>query len=221
MITYFEQPQSNVAPFLAARIAPHLEKGDRVLLLLSGGSGVPISITLCNLLKPLDLSNLFVTVSDERYGPINHRDENARQLIEAGLFLPKATWFRPLTGKTLDETTSDYAAWLANVRSHADYAIALLGIGEDGHTSGIKPHSPAVTATEAAVSYTGTDYERITTTLPFLETFDEAVVQAYGSSKHSVVRQLLKGEGTTHETPMLGIQSIPTVTIFSDYKENT
>lgn len=215
-IDYRTEPQSGVAAFVATQVIRQLEQGKRVLLLLSGGSGGDIGVEASKLLVKHDVSNLFVTVSDERYGDVGHADENVQQLLDKGLTLSPATFYRPLNGKSLDETTADFAKWLTTTSRHVDYRIAILGIGEDGHTSGVKPGSTGVTSKETAVSFIGDDFTRITTTLSFLRTVDEAVVQAYGSTKHDMLRQLHKRSG---DYPMQVIHDIPNVTLFSDYQK--
>ena len=101
-------PQSNVAPFLARQIADQLQKGRVVLWLLSGGSGVQVCNETAKLLADSDLTGLYVTISDERYGTVGHADENMQQLLDAGLSLPGATVYRPLTGSSTGKTTHDF-----------------------------------------------------------------------------------------------------------------
>ena len=216
---YNSSPRESVASFVAARILQKLNEGKKVLWLLSGGSGGATCVEVSNLLQGHDLSKLYVTMSDERYGPLNHPDENVAILIKMGLSLPGATFYRPLRGETIDETTASYIKWLQEVGDYVDYKIAVLGIGEDGHTCGIKPHSIAIDSTRLAENFAGDDFERITITLQYLRTLDEAAVQAYGKTKHEVVRRLLTGEGDIHSAPMLAIREIPNTTVFSDYKE--
>ena len=218
---YLASPQSDVAPFVASRILSQLQQGKRVLWLLSGGSGGAVCVTASKLLKEHDLSNLIVTMSDERHGDIDHPDENVAQLMADGLSLDGAVFYRPLIGQSRDDTTTAFSAWVDEQNHTIDYRIAVLGIGEDGHTCGIKPQSAAVTATTSVASFAGDDFERITITPAFLKRVDEAIVQAYGNNKHSVVERLLNGEGDRAEYPMLTIQDIPTVTVFSDYKEKS
>lgn len=213
---YHQSPQAAVAPYIAQQILKQLQSGKRVLWLLSGGSGGRLCIEASKLLASHDLSGLFVTMSDERYGSLGHANENMQQLIDGGLILPGATVYRPLSGAARSQTAADFNAWLHKAETETDYTIATLGIGEDGHTSGIKPHSLATTSTQWAVDFNGNDFERITTTATYLRTINEAVVQLYGTSKHQRLYQLLKNEGEPEALPMLDIASIPYVTIFSD-----
>lgn len=209
---------SQVAEFVAERLANLLSDGKSALWLLSGGSGGTICIEAGQLLKQKvqDFSKLYVTMSDERYGPVDHPDENMAILLAGGLSLPGATIYRPLSGKPRRETTDDFASWLDQTKSQVDYSLAVLGIGADAHTSGIKPGSVATNSTEAAVDFDGDDFERITTSSHFLKTVDEAVVQAFGESKQDVVKRLKIGEGSEVDQPMLAIRKIKQVTLFSD-----
>ncbi|MGK2896715.1 MAG: 6-phosphogluconolactonase [Candidatus Saccharimonadales bacterium] len=204
---------------LVESIAQPLRVGEKVLWLMSGGSGGRVSVDAAKQLQDIPLENLYVTLSDERYGPIGHPDENWQLLLNDGFSLPGATLYRPLTGQERDTTTKQFASWLENVLESVDYVVGIFGIGADGHTAGIKPGSDAVEATTLTASYDGDDYERITITPAFMQHVDEAVVQAFGQSKHAVIRQLLERGMSLNEQPAQILKSIPIVTFYSDYKE--
>ena len=214
---YRNAPQTDVAPFLAGRIGEQLLGGKKVLWLLSGGSGIDVCVQAGKILAEYNLTNVFVTTSDERYGDAGHANENMQQLLNAGLSLPGATIYRPINGTSIEQTTNDYSAWLSTAYAATDYRIALLGVGTDGHTSGIKPRSVAVRAQTAACYFTGEDFERVTTTAHFLARFDEAVVQAYGDAKQTVIQALIERPPLTYdEFPAGIIGEIPRVTLFTD-----
>lgn len=213
---YSENPVNDAASHLAAVIRLRLLEGQTVLWLLSGGSGVKIGIQASHLLADVDLSKLSVTLTDERYGPVNHEDENWRQLDEGGLSLPGAQLYRPLIGKDRTETASEFADWLQQQVAQANYTIGLFGIGADGHTAGIKPHSLAVDSAAFAVGYVGEDFERITMTSFAITQVDEIVVQASGQTKQAVVAQLLSSNQPLAEQPAQILKQIPLVTIYGD-----
>lgn len=210
------EPQSNVARLVAERISDRLKGGKSVLWLLSGGSGGQVCVDASKLLADKDLSRLYVTFSDERYGELGHPDENYQILIEKGLFLPGATIYRPLAGMSKAETANSLSKWLRDACSKVEYRFAVMGIGEDGHTAGAKPDSPAIGSEQEAVIFQADDFTRLTVTLKFIKSLDEAVVQAYGSSKHSIVKKFLNKDGTIDDFPALVIHDIPRVTLFTD-----
>lgn len=216
-LRYHNLPQTSVAPFIAQRIKHLLANGEKILWLMSGGSGGAVCVEVSHLLSGEDLTNLYVALTDERYGPVGHSDENMQILIDNGLALFGATLYRTLSGKSRQETTSDFADWLTSTEDQVTYKLAVLGIGEDAHTCGIKPGSSAVWSPRLADSFTGEDFERITITPTYLRTVNEGIIQAYGDSKHAVVSQLLSGGGDLEASPMLVIRDIPKVEVFSDY----
>lgn len=218
---YRNAPQSEVAPFLAGRIIELLDEGHKVLWLLSGGSGGQVCIDVSKILKSHNLENLFVTMSDERYGEPGHPEENFHQLIKRGLELPGATMYRPLIIGVREDIANVFNSKLGELYKQTDYHIALLGIGSDGHTAGIKPHSYAVDSTQNVESFVGDDFERITVTPALLGQFDEVIVQAYGSEKHEIMEKLLNISAKDIDMqsfPAGIIKKIPKVTIWSDYK---
>ncbi len=219
-MNYYMEPKEEVAKFVANRLIDLLGSGKKVLWLLSGGSGGQICVEASRLLAGRDLSGLFVTMSDERYGEVGHQDENMQILLDAGMSLPGAVLYRPLQGKSMDQTVADFASWLESVNKQVDYRLAVVGIGEDGHICGIKPGSSAVDSRELVDGFVGDDFQRITVTPVFLELLDEAVVQAYGASKHSVVDRLLQSEGDKKSFPALSVLEIPKTSLFSDFADN-
>jgi 6-phosphogluconolactonase/glucosamine-6-phosphate isomerase/deaminase len=208
-----------VASYLAGVIAEHLDAGKRVLWLVSGGSGIHVGIRAAELLAGRDLSGLSVTLTDERYGPVGHPDENWQQLLTGGFTLPGAELYRPLTGQDRDVTTQAFGAWLNEQLTQADYRIGLFGVGSDGHTAGIKPGSPALVATTTATEFTGEDFERITMTFPAIERLDEVVLQAFGDEKAAVIWQLLHENLPLDQQPVQVLKRVPRCTLFTDVEE--
>jgi len=215
----YSQNANEATNQLAAAIREKLAAGKKVLWFVSGGSGADVSVEVAKVLKDADLTNLSVTLSDERYGPVGHPDENWQQLLDKGFAVPGATTYRTLIGKNRDETTQAFEDWVSNTADSADYVIGLFGIGPDGHTAGVKPHTGAVLSTSIATEYAGEDFERITITPAFIETIDEAVTQAFGEDKHSVIRQLLDEHVPLTDQPAQILKSIPKSALYSDYKE--
>lgn len=203
------------AKYLAGLIAAQLGQGRSVLWLLSGGSSVGVAVAAATQLAGQDLSGLTVSLIDERYGPASHPDSNWQQLEAAGLSLPGATLQPVLTGASQAETAEAFEHWLHQQFTNADYHLGLLGIGPDGHTSGILPHSPAVTAPGLVCAYDGGGYQRITTTAAALARLDEAVVYAAGTGKWPVLDRL-ETDLPLADQPAQALKTVPKLTIFTD-----
>ena len=170
------------------------------------------------MLEGVDLSNLTVTLTDERYGPVGHPDSNWWQMEEAGVTLPGAQRIPVLAGADRPATTSAFAAHLQAAFSQADYVLGFFGIGADGHTAGILPGSLAVHSEELAASYDAGNYERITMTPKAVTRLDEAVVYAVGKAKWPVFDDLSKGDLPLDVQPAQILKQVPECTVFNDYK---
>lgn len=216
---YSKDPIQTSAGHIASAIKDNLTSGKKVLWLLSGGSGIRVVLEAARQLEGVELSNLSVTLTDERYGPIDHSDENWKQLIDGGLTLPGASLYRPLVGADRRTTTDQFGAWIMQQMNAAEYKIGLFGIGEDGHTAGIKPHSDAVNSAAWAECFTGEDFERITITPFTISQLDEVVIQAGGTDKTATLRQLLHETVNTAEQPAQILKTIAKRTLYTDNEE--
>src|SRR5436309_2231321 len=122
-----------VADYLAAQLTQLLTAGKHVLWLVAGGSAIEIAVLAGQRLQGTALANLTVTLTDERFGPPGHPNSNWQQLVEAGLALPGARLTPVLNGQTQAATAAAWEAALTEALANADYTLALLGIGPDGH----------------------------------------------------------------------------------------
>lgn len=218
-IIYSSEPVDAAAVHLARNIKARLDAGERVVWLLSGGSSIKVVLETANLLADTDLTNLSATLSDERYGNIGHADENWQQLLDGGLRLPGADLYRPLTNNDRSTTSREFSAWVEQKISTADYTIGLFGIGGDGHTAGIKPHSSAIETTAWAIDYTGDDFERITITTHAINHVDEAIIKASGDDKIPALKRLLHQDIPFSEQPAQALKLIPKCTLYTNNRE--
>ncbi len=216
---YSNTPIEAAATDLANKLFKHLSSGERVLFLMSGGSSIPISIMASKILKGVNLSNLYVSLTDERYGEVGHAEENWQQLIDGGLDLPGANLYRPLIGQDIDKTTKLFGEWIAEQLNKADFSIAIFGMGADGHTAGIKPGSKAAKSTDIAVSFKGDDFERITISLVAITRINEAIIQASGANKKAIIHDLLYYESPIEDQPAQVLKSIPESTIYTNNRK--
>jgi len=213
---YTDKPIELAADHVADVLKEHLSNGERVLWLMTGGSGIAISVLASKKLEDTDLSNLFVTLTDERFGLLGHKDENWQQLLDMGFDLPSANLYRPLIGENTVSTATKFADWLDEKLEIADYSIGLFGLGTDGHTAGIKPHSPAVTASGLAVSYKGDDFERVTIGFSVIRQINEAILQVSGDDKRKVLHELIFDTLALDTQPAQILKEIPNLTIYSN-----
>lgn len=88
--------------------------------------------------------------------------------------------------------------------SNGQLDLVLLGIGDDGHTAALFPHSPALDETTrwtAQVQKPGEDIDRITMTLPLLNRARRVVFIVSGASKASTLRVIINDGGGVDRLP--------------------
>lgn len=204
-----------MAKYVAGLITAQLEARRSVLWLVSGGSCIEVAVAASKLLEGIDLSGLTVSLVDERYGSPGHADSNWHQLAQAGFHLPGATLHPVLTGDSLEATATAFDDFLAATFLTCEYRVGLLGIGPDGHTSGILPHTPAITAPGLAYAYDGGKYQRVTTTADALAKLNEAVVYATGEAKWPVLDRL-ETDLPPAEQPAQLLKQVHKLTVFTD-----
>lgn len=209
-----------VTEYLSTVLTEKLSAGQKVLWLVPGGSAITVVAVVSKKLQGLDLKNLTVTLTDERYGPVGHPDSNWLQLEQAGFSLPGARMVPVLHGHSVAETTTEFAKHLQEYCQGAAYCLGFFGMGPDGHTAGILPGSPAVTATEWAASYQVPEFLRVTMTPPAIAALSEAVVYAMGEAKAEPLANLQQ-ELPLNEQPAQVLKKVSKLTIFNDQTGET
>lgn len=214
------RPTEEIVNYLESVIAGHLQNNQSVLWLIPGGSASIIALDVLRLLEKQDTSQLSITLTDERYGLPGHPNENWTQLTRAGFRPVEARTYRVLNGADIHETTHEYAKWLdAHIQS-ADYTIGLFGVGADGHTAGIKPHTVAASTEHTTAHFVGEDFERVTISPTFIARLDEAVVYTQGRAKFATLDTLLHKSVPIPDQPAQALKSAGKLTLFTDYTLN-
>ena len=208
----------DAANFLAGSVIRQLLLKKRVLLFVTGGSSIAVAVEVAGLISAHPHQNLAVTLTDERYGPLNHPDSNWRQLLEKGFSLPEAKLLPILTGEGMEAENKKFSDALEEEFRSADYKVGLFGIGKDGHVAGILPGSPAVLVAGWSAAYDAGKFERITITPETIVKLDEAVVFAEGEEKWPIIRDLAENDLDISQEPAQILKKVPLLTIFTDYK---
>ncbi len=203
---------------LTSTIQQELDQGKSVLWLLSGGSSIEIAVNVQNNIRNSNQNLLHIGLIDERYGDVGHKYSNWHQLLMSGFSTKKATLHPILTGLNMKDTTKSYNDELVHLIKQADVKIGIFGIGADGHTSGLLPNSDALKSNELVDSYTGPDFQRITTTAHLIPILDKIFVYAVGDAKWPAIIDM-QDEGSVSEVPARILRDGHDVTVYTDYKE--
>lgn len=204
-------------------IAAALRRHNRVLWLVSGGSLVPLQVTIADTLRrkvPRLLHRLAIFVVDERYGAPGHEDSNTAKMRAAGFAPGNAAWVDILAANLPLEATLDrYQTLTKKAFAAADYVIATCGLGADGHTAGILAGSPCLQESDTdadVISYTTPEHIRLTLTPHQIKKCDTVYICTYGPAKRVAIERLHAHKETPLELPAAFYWDMPDVTVYND-----
>ena len=176
------------------------ERGAASLVGTGGRSPAPVYDLLAQ--AKLDWRRIAVTLSDDRFVPVDSPDSNERLLRQRLLTGPAAAArFVPIS-TAADSVEAAAEKVEADVRAMAPYDVMLLGMGEDGHVASLIPGSPAL---DLGMDPRGTRFclgipagvgsppvARVTMTMPALLQARLILVLISGAKKRDIVE---KGNG--------------------------
>lgn len=178
------------------------QEGARVIALSGGSTPRPVYKLLGSgdLRDRISEHDVVWVVGDERFVPPASEESN-RRMIEETLFasgLP--TGHRLLA---FDTTLRDPAASAAQFESewrelgYPRIDLAVLGIGDDGHTASLFPGTTALDSTERVaveVHVPKLDSWRLTLSLPTLRAAGARFILAAGEGKRAILTRVAAGE---------------------------
>lgn len=192
----------------------------KVLWLLSGGSNIAVQLDILRQLEHADAERLTISLIDERFVPLDSPASNWRALLDGGLASGKARLEPPILEEGLDlqAAADDWASRLGKCMGEADLIIGQFGIGSDGHTAGILPHTQGVHEHDKlVVGYQGSDFERLTTTPAAFARMGLAVAVAFGDDKRPIIERI-PSEVSPDEQPAQLLLLAPELIIYTDQK---
>ncbi len=144
----------------------------------------------------IDWSKVHLFWSDERGVGPDHPDSNYRMAMESGLkTLPiPFSQIHRMKGETdLHRAASDYEDLIRRLLSPALFDLVMLGIGEDGHTASLFPHTPAIQEQNRWVAANPVPQKgnRLTLTFPCINQSAHTAIYALGASKQAIIPLVL------------------------------
>lgn len=221
MINYIQCKDSDLGQHsLANKLCELLNDNKKVLWLICGGSNIATAVKVMdfvqNSVSVENIKNLKVMQTDERYGPIGHKDSNWQQMSDQGFNLKNIEHVSILRNLSLDQTIREYGLEITKAFEGADIIVAQLGIGGDGHIGGILPKTSAVNDTNPTTGYEASPFTRISISFPYFRKIDIAYVFAFGSSKQKAIEDLKNKELSLDDEPCQILKEMKEVYFYTD-----
>jgi 6-phosphogluconolactonase len=200
MLHVCASPQDQVRQLvraIQAALAEDIAQHGQALLAVSGGRS-PVSLFHALAQAPINWSQVVVTLVDERFVPPDHADSNAA-LVRTHLLTGAAAQahFLPLVDDPFD-LAGCVARANAHFRARAQpITVALLGMGEDGHTASLFPGAAELAAgldpvsrdAYLSISPTHAPHARISLNLAALLQSRRLLLSIAGEAKRAVYAQ--------------------------------
>jgi 6-phosphogluconolactonase len=203
---------------LASEAAIRLSKALRSVLLrkasatlaLSGGETPRPAYEKLATQPGIDWKRVLVFWIDERAVPPASDRSNFKwakvTLLDRVPLLPENVHRMPADAADLESAARDYERTLRSHLTGGGFDVAVLGVGDDGHTASLFPGERGIDEMQKWVIAVPPAPEkkreaRMTVTTPVIESTGVAFVLAAGSAKHEPLQRAWSTSGTVRETP--------------------
>jgi 6-phosphogluconolactonase len=188
------------------------DHGYCTLALAGGSTPKPLYSALAQ--ADLPWSQLYIFWGDERYVSVDHPDSNAGMAKQAWLdqvsipsdhiFIPPTAAADPATdAATYGQTVSHVFAQLQGPGAPTpQFDLILLGMGDDGHTASLFPHTAALAVEDQWVTVGNKDDNpRLTFTVPLINHSRYVLFLVAGADKQQALGQVFATTGDDQAYP--------------------
>ena len=127
-----------------------IEKHGAFYVALSGGStpkAIFEHLTIHSSLSPSDWGKIHLFWSDERAVPPSSDESNYKMAMDAGLSkmpISQEQIHRMCAEKEIEKSALEYEKTIQKVLQENPFDLIMLGMGDDGHTASLFPHTKAL-----------------------------------------------------------------------------
>jgi 6-phosphogluconolactonase len=196
------------------RIHQAIATQDRCTIALSGGS-TPKPLYAALALEPLPWSKIHIFWGDERYVPADHPDSNqlmARQAWLDKVEMPAAN-IHPMHTQGGDPQQdaqrheTELREFFQQPEGFPCFDIILLGMGDDGHTASLFPHTDALAVGDRLITVGNKDGQpRLTFSVPLINQANHVIFVVAGASKRPALKEIFAIQGDANQYPSRLIQ---------------
>ena len=197
------------------------DRGDFHLALSGGRTPQPLyeRLMICPDCRLFPWRRTHLWLVDERCVPLGDPQSNFRAIEETLVEhadIPREQ-VHPIFAMS-ETADSDYErqineamAWREDeAQRRLDYV--LLGMGEDGHTASLFPHTPALAEKKRWIRFNtcldAQPAERVTMTFPIINAARFIAVMVTGARKAAMVQRVASGEESVEELPIMGVNPV-------------
>lgn len=218
-----EQLTLAAAHLLQEHAANCITSRDCFSLVLAGGS-TPANLyhilSQPPFLDSIDWSRVYIFFGDERYVPHDHADSNfamAKNKLLDHVPIPESQIYPiPTDCEVAGECSSRYARdiltfFAEHPKLDTTFDMVLLGMGDDGHTASLFPHTPILHEREVpadAVYVDKLQTWRISMTYDTLNRSRKVLFLVTGENKAATVAKVFRGDSTIEDYPSKGIHPV-------------
>ena len=205
-ISLIERSQELMLDKIQSAIA---SRGQCSIALAGGSTPKPLYEALAKQNLPWEKIHIFW--GDERYVAPNHPDSNqlmARQAWLDKIEIPETNIHPIPTDSNNPEIDAEsYEVVIRKLFSVSPgefptFDIILLGMGDDGHTASLFPHTPVLNETTKAIAVGNKDGQpRITFTVPLLNQARCVLFLVAGANKQAALEQVFAAQGDAMTYP--------------------
>jgi 6-phosphogluconolactonase len=202
--------QARSTELVIAKIHQSIELRGRCTIALAGGS-TPKALYQSLAQQNLPWEKIQVFWGDERYVPPQHPDSNQKMAREAWLDRVNfpASNIHPMPTEANDPAldAGNYENEIKTCFGAAEgefprFDIILLGMGDDGHTASLFPHTPALDVCDRLVAVGNKDGQpRLTFTIPLINYADCVIFLVTGANKQTALAGVFAADGNPQQYP--------------------
>ncbi len=187
-----------------------IAKGEKFTIVAAGGSTPRVLYELFAT-KDWNWSQVHVFWGDERYVPATDPQSNEGMTRKAWL---DQVAIPPANIHAIATDADDPAIAAAQYEQHIQdffgisageipqFALILLGMGDDGHTASLFPHTNALKVNDRLVTLGEKDGQpRITMTVPLINQAKEIIFMIEGAAKAKALKAVLALQGDVNQYP--------------------
>ncbi len=196
------------------RIQTAIDSRGQFTIALSGGS-TPKPLYEALSAQSLPWSKIHIFWGDERYVPATHQDSNqlmARQAWINKIEIP-ASNIHPMntTGgdpqQDAEQHEVELRQFFQTTAEIPSFDLILLGMGDDGHTASLFPHTEALTVGDRLITVGNKDGQpRLTFTVPLINQARCVLFVVAGTNKRPALKQVFATQGDDAQYPSRLIQ---------------